>query len=102
MKHTRFQVYQQHMRTFVYICAHHISKQISIKVMVSDETHPLKFFVNNIYVCVFMLYTLCQKKFEFEVMALDEAHSIKNAETSKYKKLLQMSCMRRILLTGEC
>jgi SNF2 family DNA or RNA helicase len=33
-------------------------------------------------------------------MALDEAHSIKNAGTSKYRKLLQMPCTRRILLTG--
>jgi len=40
------------------------------------------------------------RQFDFQVMALDEAHSIKNAGTSKYRKLLQMSCTRRILLTG--
>lgn len=33
-------------------------------------------------------------------MALDEAHSIKNAGTSKYRKLLQITCVRRVLLTG--
>ena len=40
------------------------------------------------------------KSLDFEVMALDEAHSIKNAGTSKYRKLLAMSCVRRVLLTG--
>jgi len=42
--------------TFVYICVDNISKQISIKVMVSDETHPLK-IISTTYMYVYILLT---------------------------------------------
>ncbi|EKX31926.1 hypothetical protein GUITHDRAFT_46876, partial [Guillardia theta CCMP2712] len=40
------------------------------------------------------------RSFNFKVMILDEAHSIKNAGSSRYRHLLHLTCERRILLTG--
>ena len=36
----------------------------------------------------------------FQVMILDEGHSIKDSESSRYKRLLQISTERRFMLTG--
>ena len=40
------------------------------------------------------------RSMQFVVMALDEAHSLKNAGSDRYRRLLRIPFERRVLLTG--